>query len=78
MIWGFGIEILNLSDEIPESQSQIPDSSRGPNSKDIQPGTEPGDDHHHISTTVWYEDYKPFHDRWELQLERERKLNSLL
>jgi len=46
--------------------------------REIQSGTEPGDELHIIEISSWYDNYKPFHDRWELQLERERKLNSLL
>ena len=46
--------------------------------RDIQPGTEPDNEYHILDSSVWYDDYKPFHDRWMLEITREEKLKELL
>ena len=46
--------------------------------RETQPGTKPDDENHIIGVSTWYDDYKPFHDKWMLQLDRDKKLNTIL
>lgn len=43
-----------------------------------QPGVPPGNEYHTIQTAVPYEKYKPYHDRWVLQIERNRKIGEIV
>jgi hypothetical protein len=43
-----------------------------------QPGVPIGDDYHTIQTAVHYDDYKPYHDRWVIQIERDRKIGEIV
>jgi hypothetical protein len=42
-----------------------------------QPGVPIGDYNHTIQSVVHYEDYKPYHDRWVIQIERDRKIGEI-
>ncbi len=43
-----------------------------------QPGVPIGDYNHTIQSVVHYEDYKPYHDRWVIQIERDRKIGEIV
>jgi hypothetical protein len=43
-----------------------------------QPGTNSGDEYHIIGVTIWYEEYRPFHDRWMLAKQRNDRIDSIL
>ena len=44
----------------------------------IQSGTKPEDEYHIIGVASWYEDYKPFHDKWMLMRQRDERIDSIL
>jgi hypothetical protein len=43
-----------------------------------QPGVPVEHENYKIQVAIHYEDYKPYHDRWVLQLERDKKLEELV
>ena len=46
--------------------------------KQKQPGTAPEHEYHIIGVSTWYEEYKPFHDRWMLAKQRNERIETIL